>query len=112
MHMCAALTGALGLALLAATYHRHGAGADFNIVLMAAVAQMSAAAAGLAIANRPGRLNSAAGGLILFGANLFAGVIYLSAFNDAHPFHALAPVGGAAMIAGWLLLAFARPVQS
>lgn len=110
MHMCAALTGALGLALLAVTHHWSSSEPDFGPVLMAAIAQMSAAAAGLAIAN--GRLNAIAGGLILFGANLFAGVIYLSALNPAHPFHALTPVGGAAMILGWLVLAFARPAQS
>ena len=53
LNIFAALSGAAALAALASLRHLH-ADADFNAVLMAAVAQLSAAAAGLAIANRSG----------------------------------------------------------
>jgi uncharacterized membrane protein YgdD (TMEM256/DUF423 family) len=108
MNICAALSGAAALIMLAVTHHMRG-DADYAFVLMAAVAQLGAAAAGLAIANRTGLVNAVAGALMLGGADLFAAEICLSTFNDSHPFHMLAPIGGAAMILGWIVLAFARP---
>ncbi|MBL8549766.1 MAG: hypothetical protein JNJ73_07255 [Hyphomonadaceae bacterium] len=108
LHIAAALSGALALVALATA--RHGAGGgNFGAVYIAGFTQLASAAAGLAIAVRAGRLNLLAGALILGGAALFAGVIYIAAFLAPLPLGFLAPVGGAAMIAGWLLLAFAPP---
>ena len=108
LNIFAALSGAAALGALASLRHLH-ADADFNAVLMAAVAQLSAAAAGLAIANRSGRLNAIAGTMILSGALIFAGEIYLGAFAGNHAFVMAAPIGGGLMILGWLTLAFENP---
>jgi uncharacterized membrane protein YgdD (TMEM256/DUF423 family) len=108
LNILAALSGAMALAALAGEHHLH-ADADFNAFGVAGLAQLTAAAAALAIANRAGRLNAIAGGMILAGAALFAGEIYFSAFTGNRAVIMLAPVGGSLMIAGWLVLAFARP---
>ncbi|MGE0597764.1 MAG: DUF423 domain-containing protein [Hyphomonadaceae bacterium] len=108
VHIAAALTGAACFVLLA--YAQHGApAASMEAVTMAALAQISAAAGGLAIARASGRLAATAGAMILIGANIFAGVIYLNAFVGDHPLRMLAPLGGGLLILGWLVLAFARP---
>jgi uncharacterized membrane protein YgdD (TMEM256/DUF423 family) len=107
LNVIAALTGAAALMMLAAAHHlEHDS--DFNNVLVAGLAQLSAAAVGIAIANRTGMLNEIAGALILLGANIFAGEIYMSSFQGNHGFAILAPVGGALLIGGWVLLAFAK----
>jgi uncharacterized membrane protein YgdD (TMEM256/DUF423 family) len=112
IHICAALSGVFALVLLAATHHLR-ASEYYSFALLAGIAQLSAAATGLAIANRQdsklGRLNAIAAALILGGAFLFAGEIFLSFFWEAHPLHFLAPIGGATLIIGWIALAFARP---
>lgn len=108
LQRAAALTGAAGLALLAVTHHSHHGETDVAFALMAAIALMSAAAASLAVAGGGGRANAIGGGLMLTGANTFAGVLYASVWVGDHPFHMLAPLGGAAMIAGWLVLALAK----
>ena len=108
LNIAAALSGALSLAMLAVAHHALSGDPDIAFVYLAAAAQLSAACAGLAIANRAGRLNAIAGALIVGGAFLFAAAIHLGAFK-VHALHALAPIGGAAMIAGWITLAFARP---
>ncbi|HVV33880.1 MAG TPA: DUF423 domain-containing protein [Vitreimonas sp.] len=108
LNIIAALTGAAALMMLAAAHHLEQ-DSDFNNVLVAGLAQLSAAAAGLAIANRSGLLNEIAGALILLGGNLFACEIYFSSFRGEHTFAFLAPIGGALLIGGWVLLAFARP---
>jgi uncharacterized membrane protein YgdD (TMEM256/DUF423 family) len=108
MNIVAALSGAAALMVLAAAHHL-GGGSDFNNVLIAALAQLTAAAAGLAVSNRSGLLNEIAGALLLLGGNLFAGEIYFSSFHDDHSLAFLAPIGGAMLIGGWVLLAFARP---
>jgi uncharacterized membrane protein YgdD (TMEM256/DUF423 family) len=109
IHICAALTGAAAFTLLALAHHAHGGEPNFSFVVMAALAQISAAASGLTIAQHTSRLAAIAAAMILLGANLFAGVIYLSAFYDNHPLHALAPIGGGLLILGWLTLAFSAP---
>jgi len=73
--------------------------------------QLSAAAAGLAVSGREGRLNTIAASMMLIGANIFALVIYLNAVAPGHPLHALAPVGGGLSILSWILLAFASPAK-
>ncbi len=108
LNIVAALSGACGLVLLAAAHHVVSAEAA-PFVTLAAFSQLSAGAAGLAIANRVGRLNLIAGAMVLGGANLFAAEICLISFNVREATHILAPIGGATMILGWIVLAFAKP---
>lgn len=107
LNILASFTGAAALMMLAAAHHlEHDS--DFNNVLVAGVVQLAAGAVGVAIANRSGALNMIAGAIILLGANIFAGEIYFSSFGQDHSFAFLAPVGGALMIGGWVLLAFTK----
>ena len=46
-----------------------------------------------------------AGWLMLFGILLFSGNLYLRSLAGIHALHAAIPVGGAALIASWLLFA-------
>lgn len=110
VNICSALTGAAALIMMAVLRHAYAATQD-TAVLTAGIAQLSAAATGLAVAERAGRINLVAIAALLAGANVFAGVIYASAINPTHPFHALAPVGGSLQIIGWVLLAFASPAR-
>lgn len=66
-----------------------------------------ALAAGLA-ASLGSRVRGApiAATLLLAGSAVFAGSLYALVATDAGVFGAIAPVGGAAMIAGWLALAW------
>jgi uncharacterized membrane protein YgdD (TMEM256/DUF423 family) len=107
LSICAALSGALALIALAARHVRPDV--DIAAIMLAAIAQLSAAAACLAIANRNGRLNAIAGSMLLAGAFLFSGEIYFGAYTGNHALLPLAPVGGTAMILGWIALAFAKP---
>ena len=107
LNICAALSGALALIALAARHAKPDA--DISVLMLAAIAQLGAAAAGLAIANRSGRLNAIAGAIILAGACIFSGEIYFGAYTGNHSLIMLAPVGGTLMIVGWIALAFAKP---
>jgi len=78
-------------------------------VLLAAIVQLSAALAGLVVAQRAGGLNLAAGAIILGGATLFAVEIYVHAFLNNAALEMLAPIGGALLIIGWVVLAIAPP---
>lgn len=109
LNILAALSGALALVMLVLAAHVLALdAADAERMHLAAFIQLGSAAAGLAIANRAGRLNLIAGVLILGGAALFAGTLYALALGQAQA-AMLAPIGGAALIAGWIALAFARP---
>ena len=110
LNICAALSGALALVALAARHARPDA--DIKVLMLAAIAQLSAAAAGLAIANRTGRLNAIAGAILLGGAFIFSGEIYFGAYTGNHSLIMLAPVGGTLMILGWIVLAFAKPAAT
>ncbi|MFZ2028912.1 MAG: DUF423 domain-containing protein [Vitreimonas sp.] len=110
LNICAALCGALALIALAARHARPDA--DINVLMLAAIAQLSAAAAGLSIANRTGRLNAIAGAIILGGAFIFSGEIYFGAYTGNHSLIMFAPVGGTLMILGWIILAFAKPAAA
>ena len=52
-----------------------------------------------------------AAALLAFGTGVFSGSLYLLVATDVGAWGAVAPIGGAAMIAGWALAAwaFARP---
>jgi uncharacterized membrane protein YgdD (TMEM256/DUF423 family) len=106
INIIAALSGACAMAMLAAAHHVQG---DSMTLYTAAGVQLAAALAGLLVANRVGLLNVIGGALILAGATLFAGEIYLTTFVSDLPIHFLAPIGGSLNILGWIVLAFARP---
>lgn len=112
VNVFAALSGFIALSMLVAAAHPLRdtlQPADLERVKLAAFVQMGAACAGLALANRAGRLNLIAAVLILGGAGLFALTLYTISLTGSHDFAAFAPVGGSALILGWLVLAFARP---
>ena len=62
-------------------------------------------AVGWAVARRASRLVTWSGYLLLAGTLLFCGSLYVLVLADLPILGAVAPVGGVALIAGWLLLA-------
>ncbi len=110
LNIFAALSGVLALVMLVLAAHAlQPAPEDLDRIQLAAYLQLGAAAAGLAIANRSGRLNLIAGVLILAGAAIFAGTLYTLAITHSRALVMLAPVGGITLILGWVTLAFAKP---
>ena len=110
LNVFAALSGLAALTMLVLAAHAlQPALEDLERIKLAAFIQLGAAAAALAIANRTGRLNLIAGVLILAGAALFAGTLYTLAITHSRAVVTLAPVGGIALLFGWLTLAFAKP---
>jgi uncharacterized membrane protein YgdD (TMEM256/DUF423 family) len=106
----AALSGVIALVMLVIAAHAlQPTPEDLERIKLAAYLQLGAAAAGLAIANRSGRLNLLAGGLILAGAALFSGTLYTLAVAHSRALVMLAPVGGITLILGWVVLIFAKP---
>jgi len=55
----------------------------------------------------PGNLVNVSGYLIVAGIVLFSGSLYLLSLTDVRWLGAITPLGGAAFIAGWILLAIA-----
>jgi len=108
IHIFAALSGALALSMLAIGSHAV-APEDASRMQIAGFVQLAAAVMGVTLAPRAGRVSAVAGTMILAGAALFAGALYVTSLMHAHGFGMLAPVGGLSMIAGWVVLAFARP---
>ena len=53
----------------------------------------------------PSKWFTCAGWLMLLGLLLFSGNLYLRSLAGIHALHAVIPVGGAALIASWLLFA-------
>lgn len=97
-----ALSGAI--AVIAGAYGAHGAsGKAAEWLTTGAQYQMIHAVAGLAILSR-GRWPA---GLLLFGAGLFAGTLYAMALGGPKWLGAVTPLGGLAMILGWMWIAVA-----
>lgn len=63
----------------------------------------------VAIAALPARRPGAVVALLAAGVLIFSGSLYLMALTGARWLGAVTPVGGVAMIAGWLLLAWRMP---
>jgi len=103
----AALMGAAGVALAAASEHAGGGDlgrtAALFLVLHAAAALAIAAHARLA----PSRVVLAIGFVMEAGASLFAADLAARAFTGARLFPFAAPLGGSTMILSWLALAVA-----
>lgn len=110
LNVFAALSGVVALVMLVLAAHAlQPAPEDLERIKLAAYLQLGAAAAGLAIANRSGRLNLIAGVMILLGAAIFAGTLYTLAITHSRALIMLAPVGGITLILGWVVLVFAKP---
>lgn len=111
--MAGALSGALGVALGAAGMHAlrplltvNDPAGWFSIALQ--YQQLHAPVlflSGLALARFPRVVWFAvAGALFVAGTLLFCGNLYLRSLAGFHAWHALTPLGGATLIAGWLAL--------
>lgn len=110
LNVFAALSGALALIMLVLVAHAlRLPPPDAERMQLGAFIQLAAGAAGLAIANRNGKLNLIAGAMILAGAAIFSGTLYALSLTGARSFVMLAPVGGMTLILGWIVLAFAAP---
>ncbi|MGE0531083.1 MAG: DUF423 domain-containing protein [Hyphomonadaceae bacterium] len=110
LNVFAALSGVTALVMLVLAAHAlQPAPEDLERIQLGAFLQLGAATAGLAIANRSGRLNLIAGAMILAGAALFAGTLYTLAVTHSRAIIMLAPVGGITLILGWITLVFATP---
>lgn len=112
MNIAAALSGVLALVMLVLASHalRDTLTPDaLARIQLGAFIQLVSAAAGIAIANRDGRLNAIAGTMILGGAGLFSSVLYALSLTGERGIAMLAPVGGITLILGWVVLAFAKP---
>jgi uncharacterized membrane protein YgdD (TMEM256/DUF423 family) len=59
-----------------------------------------------ALARWPGSSINAAGWLFLFGTLVFSGSLYLLSLTGLRWLGAITPIGGAAFLLGWLLLAW------
>ena len=70
--------------------------------LMHALALLGAA---WAVQRWPNGLTSASGWLLIVGVVIFSGTIYALAFGAPRVLGAVTPIGGLALIGGWLLLA-------
>lgn len=93
-------------AVVAGAYGAHGAaGAAAGWLRTGAEYQLAHAVAALALA-LAGRF-AWPGGLLLGGAAVFAGTLYLMALGAPLWLGAVTPLGGLGMIAGWIALALA-----
>ena len=99
----AALSGALAVG--AGAFGAHGAtGAAQEWLRIGAHYQLIHAVAALVALRLDAR---GPGWLFVAGAGVFAGTLYLMALGAPRWLGAITPVGGAALIAGWLWLAWA-----
>lgn len=110
LNVFAALSGLIALAMLVLAAHAlQPTPDDLQRIQLGAFIQLGAAAAGLALSNRSGRLNLIAGAMILFGAAVFAGTLYTLAITHSRAIVMLAPIGGITLILGWFALLFSKP---
>lgn len=102
--MLAALSAALAIA--AGAFGAHGAASPqaAEWLRTGGTYQLIHAVAILALLRWPGTANAA--WLLLVGALIFAGTLYLMAIGAPRWFGAITPIGGTLMIAGWLWAAW------
>lgn len=106
--VAAGLCGALGVGLAAAASHA----ADGNLGIAASFLQLHAPALiGLSLLGR-NRLAGVAGTVLLLGLMLFAGDLVSRSLLSRSLFPFAAPLGGGALIAGWLLIAAAGLIRT
>jgi uncharacterized membrane protein YgdD (TMEM256/DUF423 family) len=98
----AALSGAL--AVIAGAFGAHGAhGPAVEWLKTGSHYQLVHAVAALVVAGRP--MGRGAGWCFVGGSALFAGTLYAMALGAPLWFGAITPLGGLAMIVGWVMLA-------
>jgi uncharacterized membrane protein YgdD (TMEM256/DUF423 family) len=112
LFLCAGVAGFLGVALGAFGAHalKSRLAPEMLVVFETGVRyQMyhvfALLAAALAWTRWPARTFAVAGGLFVAGIIVFSGSLYLLAFTGARSFGAITPVGGLALLGGWLCLA-------
>jgi uncharacterized membrane protein YgdD (TMEM256/DUF423 family) len=100
--------GAFGAHGLGAVLEANGRAATFDTAAHYHLAHaLALVITGVAARALPGRWMRWAGWLFLAGVILFSGSLYILAIFDLGVMGAVAPVGGAALIGGWLCLALA-----
>ncbi len=110
LSIVSALSGLIALVMLSVAAHAMRGNAEaLERIHLAGFIQLGAAATGLAIANRSGLLNMIGGGLVIAGAAIFAGTLYAISLTGSMAFAMAAPAGGLSLMAGFLVLAFAKP---
>lgn len=112
INVFAGLTGVVALVMLVLAAHALRATLtpeDLERLRTAAYLQLFSACAGLALANRSGKLNAIGAFLILGGSTLFALALYTLAIAGSAALIMIAPIGGISMIAGWAVVALAKP---
>lgn len=113
--MLGALAGFLGVALGAFGVHALRASLEASgrlgtyetAVQYQLIHALALLAAAWAAERWPGRLTRAAGALFAAGIVLFSGSLYLLAIFELRFMGAVAPLGGAAFLAGWACLGLA-----
>ena len=106
----AAVTGFLAVAFGAFAAHGVSDPAAKDILRTGAqygLAHALAVYAALFVAERGATLARTAGWLFLAGAVIFSGSLYALALSGVRVLGAITPLGGLAMMAGWLVLAWA-----
>lgn len=102
----AALSGAIAVA--AGAFGAHGAsGKAVDWLTTGAHYQLAHAVAALVATGLPRGRGAAL--LLILGSALFAGTLYAMALGAPRWLGAVTPLGGAAMIGGWVVLALAMP---
>ena len=103
------LYGALGVIMAAMAGHAMpgstlGPGSQFLLIHGVALVALATALETALVAKKPGRIGAF---LLLGGTALFSGDMAMRAFFQTALFPMAAPLGGFAMIGGWLLSGFA-----
>ena len=113
LFLCAGVAGFLGVALGAFGAHalKTRLAPEMLVVFETGVRyQMyhvfALLAAAVAWARWPARTFAVAGGLFVAGIVVFSGSLYLLAFTGVRSLGAITPVGGLALLGGWLCLAW------
>jgi uncharacterized membrane protein YgdD (TMEM256/DUF423 family) len=100
--------GAFGAHGLSATLAANGRAGTFDTAAHYHLAHaLALVLTGLLAERLPGRWTRLAGWLFLAGVLIFSGSLYILAVFDLGFMGAVAPLGGAALIGGWLCLALA-----
>ena len=108
-----AVMGALGVG--AGAFAAHGLKARLTPDLLAVfetgaryqmIHALALLAVGLVLARTPHPAVGASGWLFIIGVVIFSGSLYLLALTGVRWLGAITPIGGLAMIAGWLALAW------
>lgn len=105
----AALSGFVSVAAGAFASHGVHEARPAELLRLGALYQMTHALAVFAafgVARAAGRSGGLPAGLFLFGTLVFSGTLYAMAFGGPRILGAITPIGGLALLAGWLALAW------